>query len=395
MKLQAQSSKALRDALQKALKCISPKNALAILDYVLLSATDKNSFFFTSGTSDSQLILSAPLSIVEGEMAHPVALPPVTLAAFLSTLPECTCTLTFNDDKTFLLEYCTIVNGHSKRGEVTMPYLSGEEYPRMTDFGNDATKIELPMSVFGLALNNGGEFVNRKDEFRPVLASLCFDIAEDRSELVIAASNGHTLFKHVHPNDPKKGGSDFFRSGEPRQMLIHSRDFKPLSVFSECEAIQMECDGHFNRYTSGDIIYISKTVEGKYPNYNSVIPRNNPFFVCFSKREMTEILKRVSIFCSKASNLVVVKKEGLFLTVKAEDAYFGTEAADQVLITNGECEEGMLIGFSYTNLLTALTAIEGDNIRMALIDPAHPAVITADVSAPYTLTLCMPMVIND
>ena len=130
------------------------------------------------------------------------------------------------------------------------------------------------------------------------------------------------LVKMTHSNDPAKGGSDFFRGGQPGKTLIHRSYFRTLSAFDGSEDITIENDGHTIRFTSGETELICKQVEGRFPNYNAVIPKNNPFFVVFDKKEMLDILRRVSLFSSNASNLVEIKKNGMFLTVSASDEDF-------------------------------------------------------------------------
>ena len=136
-------------------------------------------------------------------------------------------------------------------------------------------------------------------------------------------------------------------------------------------------------------------MEGRYPNYNSVIPKSNPFYVVFDKKEMLDILRRVSLFSSKASNLVEIKKNDKFLTVSASDADFAISGEDQVCIADVQCEDNFRIGLKSTAFQTCINSIPSDTIRMQLLDASHAVVITADEPAPKVMTLCMPMMLND
>lgn len=95
MKLQAQSSKLLREALQKSAKCMTTKNVVTIFNNVLLTMKERDKFYFTSSTGESQLTVPAPLTIVEGEFTSPIALSVNVVIPFLSTLPDCTITFDF------------------------------------------------------------------------------------------------------------------------------------------------------------------------------------------------------------------------------------------------------------------------------------------------------------
>lgn len=395
MKLQAQSSKALHAALNKSAKCIGSKNTIAILDNVLLTRKGEQ-FFLTSSTTESQLTIPAPLTICNGTYDRDIVLPIKMLSALLGTLPDCVVTFDIPDDsQSFTVEYCTSSEDNVKPGKAQMCLFPGGDFPQMEQpKAEQSSVISLPMSLFHSVVDTADKFAIM-DELRPQLSCLCIDVAEDRSEVVFVGTNGQTLVKMTHSNDPAKGGSDFFRSGKPGSMLIHRSYFRTISAFDGSEDITIENDGHTIRFTSGETELICKQVEGRYPNYNAVIPKNNPFYVVFDKKEMLDILRRVSLFSSNASNLVEIKKNGMFLTVSASDADFAVSGEDQVCIADAQCDDNFRIGLKSTAFQTCINSIPSDTIRMQLIDPTRAVVITADDPAPKVMTLCMPMILND
>ena len=396
MKLQTQSSRALHAALNKSAKCIGSKNTIAILDNVLLTRNECGQFFLTSSTTEAQLTIPAPLTLCGGKFDKPIVLPIKMLSSLLGTLPDCVVTLdVVEDGQTFTVEYCTGSGDNVKSGKAKMAYLSGDEYPRMLLPKSEAsTIISLPGQLFRSVIDTADKFV-QIDELRPTLSSLCVDIADDRSEVIFAATDGHVLTKITHNNDPQKGGSDFFRKGEPCKTLIHRNYFRTLSAFDGCEEISIENDGNTIRFSSGDIELICKHMEGKYPNYNGVIPKSNPYFVVFEKKEMIDILRRVSLFSNSASNLVKVEKNGIFINVSASDMDFAMSGEDQVLISNAECPDNFRIGLKSSAFQTCINSIPSDTIRMQLLDSMHAVVLTADTPAPKVMTLVMPMMMND
>ena len=398
MKIQAQSSLLLRQALQKAAKCIDSKTAIAILSNVLLTQRkDDGKFFFVSATTDSELIIPAPLAIVEGSFKEDVVLPITSLLSLLSTLPaDCVVTMDLSQDKehSMNIEYCTQNGENVKKGNVSLVYFSAEAFPRAAQPDNASLHISLPMATFSNVLSHAGKFVSDSD-LRPVMRCLCIDVAEDRSEVIFVASNGHVLIKLIHTNNPETGGSNFFRSGTPGKILVYSCFFKTLSVFDGCEDIDIEANESMVRFTAGDITFVCKKAEGQYPNYNSVIPRNNPHKITVDKRELANVVKRVALFSSESSNLIVLKKDGMFLDVSAQDLDFNMSANDQVLITEGTCPEGHSIGFKASSLLDVLAPIPSDTVTLHLSDPSHAGVVTANESSPRALTLLMPMILND
>ena len=395
MKLQAQSSKALHAALNKSAKCIGSKNTIAILDNVLLTRKGEQ-FFLTSSTTEAQLTIPAPLTICNGTYDRDIVLPIKMLSALLGTLPDCVVTFDIPDDsQSFTVEYCTSSEDNVKPGKAQMCLFPGGDFPQMEQpKAEQSSVISLPMSLFHSVVDTADKFAIM-DELRPQLSCLCIDVAEDRSEVVFVGTNGQTLVKMTHSNDPAKGGSDFFRGGKPGNMLIHRNYFRTISAFEGSEDITIENDGHTIRFTSGETELICKQVEGRYPNYNAVIPKNNPFYVVFDKKEMLDILRRVSLFSSNASNLVEIKKNGMFLTVSASDADFSVSGEDQVCIADAQCDDNFRIGLKSTAFQTCINSIPSDTIRMQLLDAYHAVVITADDPAPKVMTLCMPMILND
>lgn len=398
MKIQAQSSLLLRQALQKAAKCIDSKSSVAILANVLLTQRKEDGkFFFVSATTDSELIIPAPLTIVEGSFKEDAVLPIGNLLSLLSTLPaDCVVTMDLSQDKerNMNIEYCTQNGENVKKGNVSLVYFSAEAFPRAAQPDNASLHISLPMATFSNVLSHAGKFVSDSD-LRPVMRCLCIDVAEDRSEVIFVASNGHVLIKLIHTNNPDTGGSNFFRSGTPGKILVYSSFFKTFSAFDGEEDIDIEANESMVRFTAGDITFVCKKAEGQYPNYNSVIPKNNPYTVVVDKRELASVVKRVALFASESSNLIMLKKDGMFLDITAQDLDFNMAANDQVLINDSTCPEGHSIGFKASSLLDVLAPIPDDSICLHLSDPSRAAVITANESSPRALTLLMPMIIND
>lgn len=398
MKIQAQSSLLLRQALQKAAKCIDSKSAVAILANVLLTQRKEDGkFFFVSATTDSELIIPAPLTIVEGSFKEDAVLPITSLLSLLSTLPaDCVVTMDLSQDKerNMNIEYCTQNGENVKKGNVSLVYFSAEAFPRAAQPDNASLHISLPMTTFSNVLSHAGKFVY-DSELHPAMRCLCIDVAEDRSEVIFVASNGHVLIKLIHTNNPDTGGSNFFRSGTPGKILVYSSFFKTFSAFDGEEDIDIEANESMVRFTAGDITFVCKKAEGQYPNYNSVIPKNNPYTVVVDKRELASVVKRVALFASESSNLIVLKKDGMFLDITAQDLDFSMAANDQVLINDSTCPEGHSIGFKASSLLDVLAPIPDDSICLHLSDPSRAAVITANESSPRALTLLMPMLIND
>lgn len=383
LKLQAQSSRALSNALNVASRCIAKKNSMAILDCVLLSKKGDN-LVFTTSTTDSQLTIAAPINVIGGTFDGAVALPVNGIVSFLSTLPDSVVTLTLDDNHAITLDYCLGADDKVKEGRASLTYQDGSEFPLMPEFcADNITHLSLPTSTLLNAIEQAKVF-SAHDEVRPVINSLCLDMSDDAKECYMVATNGIIVYKETYTGD-------FFMSGQPRKFMIYNAYFRVLSAFVGCEQIDIETDGQTLRFTSGDIEFLCKAIEGNYPNYNAVIPKGNPFYIKFDKKEMMDAVKRVSIFGNSESGLVRLTKSSMFVNVLSRNNEYATSSNEQVFITDAHCNEDFAIGINSTNLLNTLNAIDADTIRMDLSDPTRPCLCTADDPSPRVLTICMPM----
>lgn len=396
MKLQIQTS-ALRQALSEAAKNIGKKPAAVIMENVLLTQRegDGKFFFTTANGGDSVLTLPVDLELVEGSFGKPIVLPFNDLSKLIATLPGDTMiTLAFSGKDNLEISYCLSKGENVKTGKVNLAFFPADDFPDFAEVKDITQKIHLPNYFFKKALTNAGKFCGN-DELRPIMNTLCFDLKEDLSQLVAAASDGHSLYKTTLSNDTEHGGYDFYCEGKPGRTMVCSCFFSALSVFEKSEDVYIETNGSLLQFYSGDITFKCRGVDGNYPNYDSVIPKDSPSKVIFDKREFLDVLKRVGLFASESSNCIRMEKDGMFLNLSAEDIDFSRAATEEVLITDSECPDHYAIGFNGIRLRDALAAIPGDSVCINLGDSRRAAVITADEPAPNTLLLVMPMLLNN
>ena len=146
---------------------------------------------------------------------------------------------------------------------------------------------------------------------------------------------------------------------------------------------------------SSAILIVTKLVEGNYPNYNSVIPRNNPRKVTIDRVEFYNALKRVSVFSNQASNLVKLQLTGNQVMVSAQDIDFSISAYERIKCLY-EGEE-MEIGFKSVFLLEILANLSSQDVMIELADPTRAGLFLpaeADDEKEDLLMLLMPMMIN-
>jgi len=140
---------------------------------------------------------------------------------------------------------------------------------------------------------------------------------------------------------------------------------------------------------------ICRLIEGRYPNYNSVIPQDNPNQLTIDRSSLLYALERVIVFSNPASSLVKLQLSNDLIVITAQDIDFSTSAEEKINCQYSGMD--MSIGFKGTFLIEILTNIDASEVVLSLADPSRSGVITPlqDEENEELLMLLMPMVLND
>lgn len=390
MQLQT-SSRALRDALATVSKAISNKNALAILDFALLRKID-GKFLITGASTEAQLTVAVDIIDVKENFTQ-VCLPVAELISYLSLLPDVTLTLDFNESNhTLTLSYCTQSGEQNKGGKVSLAYNEADEYPLIRQFDETACHIVLPGSTFLHHINAAMPFT-ANDDLRMVMNGVCLDIKLDTCTIV--ATDGHTLYRYIHHNGAHGMGTDFQRSNTEATIILGKHILKTIAPFAGAEEVEITTDNRSVTIKSENVELIGKLIEGRYPNYNSVIPQDNSKYIVLDSKEISQVIKRVSLFSAKATNLLSLQSEGMFLNLRAEDIDFSRSASDQALISDQNSSMSEKIGVKASKFLQDINACNSPSIRIEFMGSSKPLIIRPDEQNATVTTLCMPMLLGD
>lgn len=138
-----------------------------------------------------------------------------------------------------------------------------------------------------------------------------------------------------------------------------------------------------------------RLIEGRYPNYNSVIPNNNTNCLTIDRKSLMGALKRVLPFASESSQLVRFHIEKGLLRLTAEDIDFATSAKESIACDYAGTT--MDIGFKGSAIYEILNSLASDEVTVQLADPSRAGVIvpTTQPDNQDILMLIMPMLLND
>lgn len=369
------SSTTFCNRLQTISRVQSSKSSLPILDCILFELTDGN---LSMTASDSETIVVTNLEVNETEGSGRFAIESKQLINSIKEISDQPITFTVNPD-TFQVEV-NYQNGH-----YNLMCQNAAEYPIPAD--DDAADASL--TVEASVLLDGitrSLFATADDELRPQMNGVFFDIAPEYTTLV--ASDGHKLVRDrlltVHSNDSRS----FILPKKPALLL------KTILPKEDGE-VQISFNDRNAKLQLGNYKISCRLIEGRYPNYNSVIPTDNPFRVTVDRMAFISALRRVSVFASAASSLIKLHIENNTLTVSAQDIDFSTSAEESIL-----CEydgNPMSIGFNGPFLLEVLNSVTSQEVILELADPSRAGVIVPSEQNEVEdlIILLMPMMLQD
>lgn len=373
------SSTDLLSHLQAISRVINNKNSLPILDNFLLQLEGKT---LTMTASDIETTLITSMEVETAEGSGKVA---VASRLLLDTLHEFSeQPLTFNINDSNLAMVISSANGsYNFIGQ------NGDEYPRMPQLMDEAQTLAMPVSTLSSGISKT-LFCTADDELRPVMNGIFFDITAEN--LTLVATDAHKLvrYKTIHTSVSIEGEEtvNFILPKKPAMML---KNILP----KESGEVEIRFDNKNAHFKLGNYTMICRQVEGRFPNYNGVIPKNNPFKVIIDRVTILNALKRVSVFANQASNLVKLAINGNQIHISAQDIDFSISAEETI-----SCQfEGdpIKIGFKSSFLIEILGNINASDIVMELSDASRAGLILPfeNEANEEILMLLMPMLLND
>ena len=369
------SSTALLSRLQSISKVIASKNSLPILDSFLFDL-DGNKLTITASDAETRLVTSVEVMNSKGTGLFAVSAK--ILLDPLKELPEQPLTFDINDENVEIFI-------HFQNGKYNFIGQKGDTYPLQKPLNDNAIAIivDSQMLLNGISRSL---FATADDELRPVMNGIYFDIHTD--DLTFVASDGHKLvrLRNLSVKSPER--ASFILPKKPANLL------KNL-LGKETEMVNIKFDDNNAYVNCANFEMVCRLIEGRYPNYNSVIPQENPFKVTIDRISFLNALKRVSVFSNPASSLVKLQLKESEMVVSAQDIDFSTSAEEKIVCQFDGTE--LNIGFKATYLIEILSNINSEEVILELADPSRAGLIVPAENEENEdqLMLLMPMMLND
>jgi len=374
------SSTLLLSHLQAISRVINSKNSLPILDNFLLEIKG-NTLTMTASDIETTLITSMSVENAEGD--GKVA---VVSRLLLDTLREfADQPLTFSINDSNLAMVITSANG-----SYNFIGSNGDEYPRLPQLQEDARVLQLPVESLTAGITKT-LFCTADDELRPVMNGVFFDI--EKESVTFVATDAHKLVRLKTPLTSISLGEEeekvnFILPKKPATML---KNILP----KESGEVEVKFDAKNAYFKLSNYTMICRQVEGRFPNYNGVIPKQNLYKIIIDRVSLLNALKRVSVFSNQASNLIKLDFHDNIIHISAQDIDFSISAEETI-----NCAfdgEPIKIGFKSAFLIEILNNIDASEVILEVTDPSRAGLILPfeNVANEELLMLLMPMLLND
>ena len=369
------SSTALFSHLQAISRVINSKNSLPILDCFLIELQDGT---LSMTASDNETTLSTSIEVSDYEEDGRFAVSSKTLLEALKEIPEQPLSFQINSSN---LE----ITVQYQNGKYSLMGQSADEYPQASELNEGAVQVVMGADILTTGINRS-LFATADDELRPVMIGIYFDITTE--DITLVASDGHKLVRN----------KTYAAHGEEKAAFILPK--KPANLLKnllpkEQGDVQIGFDDRNATFTLENYRMVCRLIEGRYPNYNSVIPQNNPHKAIIDRASFISALRRVSVFSSQASSLIKLSLSENMMKISAQDIDFSTSAEESLI-----CQydgNAMSIGFKSSFLIDILNNIASQNVIIELADPSRAGVVVPEEQEENEdlLMLLMPMMLND
>lgn len=369
------SSNTLLKQLQMAGSVINSNNALPILDNFLFQLSPGQ---LAITASDIETTMTSSIQ-VETDSEGEACVPARILIDTLKTFPEQPLTFDFGEDGGQQLEIV------SEYGRYEVPFFPTDEYPKLPEL-QDTSSTKIPSGILATAIQKT-LFATGNDELRPVMSGVYFQLDPDGATFV--ATDAHKLVRYKRSDIQSDGSASFIMPKKPLNIL------KGILASVDDEVVVSYNDKN-SEFNFGSVRLSSRLIDGSYPNYEAVIPKENPNTLKVRRESFLHSIRRVSIFSNKTTHQIRLKLAGTEVQIQAEDVDFSNKAFERL---SGDYEgSDMEIGFNSRFLIEMLSNLESDDIQLDLSAPNRAGLLSPQDGMEMgeeILMLVMPVMINN
>ena len=361
----------LQKALQKLSKATPTRSTLPILGCVLIDASDKKTIFKTTDLEIS-IQTEIPSSL---EMAGRTALPLKTLLDITNELPDVRLTIAVDEKNKAVIT--------TDVGEYDLMAKPAEEFPK-TPEQKDPITMTIPGSTLKDVINKTSFAVSR-DELKPALTGVLIQVSD--SGTVAVSTDGHRLVKYSR--------SDFKSTGFNRDVIVPKKFLNYLSShLGDDEVSLMLAEDHLAAKVGNDVV-VTRIVDEKFPNYESVIPSENNKRLVVEKEVLLGAVRRVSIFSNKSTHQVALSLSKDDCKITTEDPEKSSKAQEKIMAKYDG--DPITIGYNADYLKDIVSHVGGGEVAVDLSSPVSATLFSSTETEEQVecIMLLMPIRLND
>lgn len=388
------SSGDLKRILSAAIKIMSAKSPMPILDNVLVFETTPGNYAIMASSQDNSAVIDFPIRIKEGNFKE-VCLPAKTLLEVAGALTERPIDV-----------YVDFTNY-----EVHLKYQGGSfgfmgypsnEYPKPNETEEVVCQFSMPGADLLRNLNIAGRFTGAAENLRPTLSAVAMDVCNEGVTFVGSDSRSLCRIQYLP-------GAPFVTKGQATKLLVPAGTVGAISaILSDSKDVTVEYNGKNILFESEGASVRVRDIEGVYPRYEVVIPKNNNYHVTFDRQQLQNTVRLAAMAAPTSTKQIVLEMGadtlyGKTFTVRAEDVDYSTSSSQEIspvpsAMGSGDTPDvnlpaGYRIGMGSSLLSQILSCITTDKVRMLLGDPNRAMLIREDDPKSTLLFLQMPIMI--
>jgi len=370
------SSASLLSNLQGIAGVLSTSNTLPILDNFLFEIADGN---LTVSASDLETTMRTVMKVDEAQQEGNIAIPAKLLLDVLKNLPDQPCSFVINPEKLSIeIAY--------DNGKSSMVGFNGDDFPRTPGLEN-SNKIKLSGSILSNAISKT-LFAAGVDDLRPVMSGVFCEFSSEN--IIFVATDAHKLVRYTRTDSTASESSSFILPKKPLNLLKTNLSGK------EGQDIEVELEYNESNavFTFNNVVLICRLIDGKYPNYEAVIPKENPNVLTIDRMQFLSSIKRVSIFANKTTHQIKLKLAGSELSLSAEDIDFSNKSNER--LTCNYTGQDLEIGFNSRFLMEMLSNLDTTEVRLEMSESSRAGLLMPSEAKEHEdiLMLVMPVMLN-
>ena len=354
---------------------IGSKNTLPILDDFLFHL-EENQLKITSSDLDVTLSVTLVPDMVDG--TGDVTIPARLLLEIMKNFPDVPITISV-DNNTLAVE---LIAGE---GRYKLAGHKSDEFPQLPVM-TDTSVWEIPADVLARGFEKT-VFATGMDEIRPIMSGVLMEMTNDF--LTFVATDAHKLVRYRRLDVKSDIEASFIMPKKPINQL------KSILATLADEPVRIEFNKTNASFVFGDYQLICRLIEGRYPNYDAVIPKQNPNQLTIERQIFLAAIRRVAVFSSKATHQVRFRIAGQEITLTAEDIDFYNEAKER--LSCSYTGDDMEIGFNSRFLQEMLSNFDSETVKIEMSAPNRAGIITPvenENEQEDLLMLLMPVMLN-